>query len=186
MPAALPDVPWHLIQAAVCDLELSYEETATRYGIKSATIRQRAKRYKWPIPAVVRERVKEKLLERSQKQKIEVSRSLSQTEQKADIWLERQEEARVLGYEVGIKALKDAKKKPLSVETWKDLNYANDIVRKATGLDKQDQQQGNPFGWLIHMSKGNSFEQEGTASIVEIESNTMIADTSLDRPSRSS
>lgn len=175
MPAALQDVPWHLIQAAICDHEFSYEDTAKKYGIKSATIRQRAKRYKWPIPAAVHARVKEKLLERSQQKQIEVSRTLSQTEQKADIWLERQEEARNLGYSVGIEALKSAKKKPLPVNSWKDLNYANDIVRKATGLDKQDQVQQNPFGWLVTLSKSSAIEQKQGQDVIEIESNTIIA-----------
>lgn len=171
MPAAIKGIPWDLIKDAICSLGLTYDQVAQKYGIKAATIRKRAQRYSWPIPSAVTNRLQTIVAQRSNAVSQKVSQNTLLTQQKADLWLERQQEARETAFSVGMHALRKAKDVPIEAKSWKDLNYANDIVRKAAGLDKQDGERPvNPWGFVVGVFQqmGGSIGPEKTANAVEV------------------
>lgn len=116
-------VDWQPIRIAVMTGGLSYEEASAKFGVKSNTIAQKAKREGWKVTD----------LERA-----EVQRAIALSSAVKESWADRGEQHRHRMFGIATKAIEAAN---LSApRNWRDMETADKIARRAAGLEDADAQ----------------------------------------------
>jgi hypothetical protein len=129
-------IAWKDVKAA-CEVEgLTITEVCARYRLKYPAVYARATRGKWSVISSVKKRAKE-----LQKREAELETSAAQ-------WARRGGVHRDLVFNLAHGALAKAKLKP--PRTFKEAKIADDMARKACGLDEQDR--ASDF-LLIHINE---------------------------------
>ncbi len=143
MPAAL-SIDWPTVRSAV-EAGASYAKCAEVFGIKETAIRKRASLDKWLVPSRLRGIVSRASVRR-------VSQEVSQTlgeRAVAESWQERAESHRALMFGKATEALRAAV--PPALRTWRDLEIADRVARKAAGLEGSGAPEVSVFfqaGWF--------------------------------------
>ena len=138
-PQKISEKTWRSVEAAVC-AGMGYTEAAKRFGIRSPhAIIMRARRNRWPVPSRIKERTR--ALQLSVKARAEANEEQRDCNEKsiealAESWQERGEQHRIAAFRAAHNAfLKACLPAP---ETWRELELADRIARRAAGLDSQD------------------------------------------------
>jgi len=146
-------VVWSDVKNA-CEIEgLTVNEVCTRYKLKYSAVYARASRGKWKVISSVKKRAKE-----LQKREAELETSAAQ-------WARRGGVHRDLVFNLAHNALAKAKLRP--PRTFKEAKIADEMARKACGLDKGDSAQ---HAVLIHINEMDAGEPVPIeASVIEPE-----------------
>lgn len=129
---------WQAVEKAVC-AGMGYSEAARRFGVRSPhAIIMRARRNRWPVPSRIVERAH--ALQRSVTARAAVTEGIRQgneevAESLAASWAEKGEQHRALAFGLSHTAL--AKSKPPALQTWRDMEIADKMARRAAGLDSE-------------------------------------------------
>jgi hypothetical protein len=146
-------VAWKDVKSA-CEIEgLTITEVCTRYKLKYPAVYARATRGKWSVISSVKKRAKE-----LQKREDELTTTASE-------WLRRGDVHRDLVFNLAHDALAKAKLKP--PRTFKEAKIADEMARKACGLDERDA--ASDF-LLIHINELDASEPHPVeASVIDAE-----------------
>jgi hypothetical protein len=129
-------VAWSDVKTA-CEIEgLTINEVCTRFRLKYPAVYARATRGKWKVISAIKKRAKE-----LQKREAELTTTGAQ-------WAKRGETHRELVFKVAHGALAKAKLKP--PRTFKEAKLADDMARKACGLDINE---GVSQSMLVHLNE---------------------------------
>jgi hypothetical protein len=118
-------VPWTGIQRLIESGSIGYAEAAKKMGVSVEAVRQKAYRERWLSP----ERVKKAAGSLCAVMPEEVLQDA------ADSWREKGECHRVRVFELAHEALQRARLP--TVKTWSDAQVADNMARKAIGLDDE-------------------------------------------------
>lgn len=160
MPAALADVPWDQIRQDRL-AGMSYDDLSAKYGVKSATIAQRASRYGWKCSTIIARKEAKRAVANAVK--AHVSQGLAelkpQLEQAAQEWIQGAREAASKVVKQ-VSSRLDASQEPEDlVKLANALDRADTVGRRALRLDAPEATNaGRP---LVSMHFG-----EGSLSIV--------------------
>ena len=117
-------IAWKDVKNA-CEIEgLTITEVCTRYKLKYPAVYARATRGKWKVVSSINKRAKE-----LQKREAELTTTAAQ-------WAKRGDAHRDLVFNLAHSALAKAKLRP--PRTFKEAKVADDMARKACGLDDRD------------------------------------------------
>jgi hypothetical protein len=141
---------WRLVEVAVCS-GMSWTEAAHKFGINdSATIKMRAKRHSWVLPAKIVKRVEQLRTRKNVTQSAVRSNNEKLLEVVAESWVQRAERHKVVAFDLAHKALADAAKSGgIPLDGWKDADLADKIARRSSGLDSRDKQSGAAAGMTL-------------------------------------
>jgi|SRR3989442_1713105 len=129
-------VAWSDVKTA-CEIEgLTINEVCTRFRLKYSAVYARATRGKWKVISAIKKRAKELA-----KKDAELTTTAAQ-------WAKRGETHRELVFRIGHEALRKGRLKPPC--TFKEAKIADDMARKACGLDVSD---GVSQSVLIHINE---------------------------------
>ena len=97
----------------------------------------KAKRNGWAVPSKIAERTRAlqaryKACESNRKSNEEVIQAV------AESWAEKGEAHRTLAFDLAHNALREAAKKGLQIESWRDADLADKSARRNAGLDDSD------------------------------------------------
>ncbi|HWX16565.1 MAG TPA: hypothetical protein VNY07_08265 [Chthoniobacterales bacterium] len=144
----------------MCEVEgLTITEICARFRLKYPAVYARATRGKWTVISSVKKRAKE-----LQKREAELKTSAAE-------WARRGDAHRDLVFGLAHGALAKAKLKP--PRTFKEAKIADEMARKACGLDEGD---SAPHALLIHINELDAGEP------VPIEASVIDAELSPDGP----
>ena len=146
-------VAWSDVKNA-CEIEgLTINEVCTRYRLKYSAVYARAARGQWKVISTIKKRAKE-----LQKREAELTTTASE-------WARRGDAHRDLIFNLAHNALAKAKLRP--PRTFKEAKTADDMARKACGLDDRDT--ASDF-LLIHINELDAGEPRPIeASVIEAE-----------------
>jgi hypothetical protein len=146
-------VAWSDVKNA-CEVEgLTISEVCARFGLKYQAVYARATRGKWSVISSVKKRAKE-----LQKREAELATTAAQ-------WARRGDVHRDLVFNLAHGGLAKAKLK--APRTFKEAKIADDMARKACGLDEGDPAQ---HALLIHLNELDAGEPVPIeASVIEAE-----------------
>jgi hypothetical protein len=107
----------------------------------------RSKRHKWPVGSRIQRRVEAlqearyKARERYKPYEQQRNSNAQATEALAESWVERGEAHRAVAFDLAHNALRDAAKKGLPIESWRDADLADKTARRSAGLDDEERSQ---------------------------------------------
>jgi hypothetical protein len=117
-------IPWAAIEQC-CIAGMTNTEAAAKFGVKADTVQRRALRHKWTTPLAVAKR------------SAQLARETSATvETVAQDWLEKGEAHRIKAFDIASESV--AKFKPKAPKSFRELESADRIARRAAGLDVAD------------------------------------------------
>jgi hypothetical protein len=117
---------WAAIKSA-CISGMSYAEASRAFGIRiPETILMKSKREHWPVPNRVEQRSRA------------LQTNVLATETLAANWVEKAEQHRALAFQLAHDSLKEAAKKGLPIESWRDADLADKSARRNAGLDSEE------------------------------------------------
>jgi hypothetical protein len=152
-------IPWGDVKNA-CEVEgLTITEVCARYKLKYPAIYARASRGRWKVISTIKKRAQE-----LQKREAELKTSAAE-------WARRGDAHRDLVFGLAHGALAKAKLKP--PRTFKEAKIADEMARKACGLDDGDSAQ---HALLIHINELDAGEP------MPIEATVIEAELSSDAP----
>ena len=132
---------WLAIEKAVC-AGMGYSQAARTFGIRSPhAIIMRSRRDKWPVPSRVEERARQlqdSLQRRSMAAEQRRDGNEITTETLAQSWAEKGEAHRAIAFDLAHTALREAARKGLPIESWRDADLADKSARRNAGLDDSD------------------------------------------------
>jgi hypothetical protein len=154
------NIPWIEIERE-CIAGLTFEDAGRKFNVKAGTIRRRSLRHHWPTPTAVVKRARALGLKSAEK-----------TLDKAAVdWTEKGETHRIKAFEIASESV--AKFKPKAPKTFRELEAADKIARRAAGLDVSEVQ----VQTLIQMNESiNEFDQQ-PEEIVDAEVIEVIPDS---------
>lgn len=116
-------IDWQPIRIAVMTGGLSYDEASAKFGVKSNTIAQKAKREGWKV---------------TDRERAEIERAKALSIAVRESWAERGERHRNAMFDLASRAIGEAKVP--APKNWRDLETADKIARRAAGLEDADAQ----------------------------------------------
>lgn len=148
---------------------MSIPDAARKFGLKPNTVRVRAIRNNWPTPDAIAKRAKELTVPEKNDKVIQAA---------AEDWNAKGEAHRKVAFEIATESIKQFKAKP--PKNFRELKAADDIARRAAGLDISEVNQQTLI--MMH-ERVNSFEDEQPEEIIEGEVIVeTIADTAPQLP----
>jgi hypothetical protein len=137
---AISPETWKPIEAAICIGGLGYSEAGRKFGIEPHAIMMRAKRHGWAVPSKIAKRVE--ALQKSVTERAVCERNRACNDKVVDTiaesWAERGEKHRALTFDLAHNALREAAKKGLPIESWRDADLADKTARRNAGLDDSE------------------------------------------------
>jgi helix-turn-helix, Psq domain len=129
------EADWDSIKIAVCG-GLTLKEAANAYGVPRETIKKRAQRQNWPTPTAIKTEA-ERVLNKAGMSLSPVKSPVSPTSVIAKNWAEKAESHRVLAFKMARKALLKADRRRLPLKDWSDIEKADKMARRASGLESE-------------------------------------------------
>jgi hypothetical protein len=142
-PQVIAPEVWVAIEKACCG-GLGYSACARKFGVSVFAIMARSKRNKWPVGSRIQRRVEAlqearyKARERYKPYEQQRNSNAQATEALAESWAERGEAHRALAFDLAHTALREAARKGLPIESWRDADLADKSARRNAGLDDSD------------------------------------------------
>ena len=139
-PQAIDSETWKTVEAAICIGGLGYSEAGRKFGIEPHAIMMKAKRHGWPVPSKIAKRVE--ALQKSVTERAVCERNRACNDKVVDTiaesWAERGEAHRALAFDLAHNALREAARKGLPIENWRDADLADKSARRNAGLDDSE------------------------------------------------
>jgi hypothetical protein len=132
MPQAISPATWLSIEKAVV-AGMGYSEASRAFNVSVHAIMMKSKRNHWPVASRIQQRAKAL-------QARYIANDLT-TEALAQSWAEKGEAHRVVAFNLAHTALREATKKGLPIESWRDADLADKTARRNAGLDNEERSQ---------------------------------------------
>jgi hypothetical protein len=142
-PRTIDEITWRNIEAAICIGGLGYTECGRKFNVSPHAIMMRAKRHGWAVPSKIAKRVE--ALQKSVTERAVCERNRACNDKVVDTiaksWAERGEAHRALAFDLAHKALREAARKGVAIESWRDADLADKVGRRNSGLDNEERSQ---------------------------------------------
>ena len=139
-PQQISPQTWKAVEAAVCIGGLGYSEAGRKFGIEPHAIMMKAKRHGWALPSMIQKRVE--ALQKSVTERAVCEGNRACNDQAVEIiaqsWVEKAEAHRAIAFDLAHTALREAARKGLPIESWRDADLADKSARRNAGLDDSD------------------------------------------------
>ena len=139
-PQAIDSETWKTVEAAMCIGGLGYSEAGRKFGIEPHAIMMKAKRHGWALPSMIQKRVE--ALQKSVTERAVCEGNRACNDQAVEIiaqsWVEKAEAHRAIAFDLAHTALREAARKGLPIESWRDADLADKSARRNAGLDDSD------------------------------------------------
>ena len=140
---------WEAVKSA-CIAGMGFSEAARTFGINNAhAVIMKSRAQHWPIPSRVQERARQLQLQlQRQSEAAQEARNGNEKaiEAAAQSWAEKGEMHRQLAFSLANSSLAAAAKAGLPIETWRDAHLADQVARKASGLDHDHHEGERQYG----------------------------------------
>jgi hypothetical protein len=131
---------WKAIETVICVGGMGYSEAARKFGVTPHRIMMRAKRHGWAVPSKIAKRVE--ALQKSVTERAVCEGNRACNDQAVEIiaqsWVEKAEAHRAIAFDLAHTALREAARKGLPIESWRDADLADKSARRNAGLDDSD------------------------------------------------
>ena len=139
-PQQITPQTWKAVEAAVCIGGLGYSEAGRKFGIEPHAIMMKAKRHGWALPSMIQKRVE--ALQKSVTERAVCEGNRACNDQAGEIiaqsWVEKAEAHRAIAFDLAHTALREAARKGLPIECWRDASLADVVGRRNAGLDDSE------------------------------------------------
>jgi hypothetical protein len=139
-PQAIDSETWKTVEAAMCIGGLGYSEAGRKIGIEPHAIMMKAKRHGWALPSMIQKRVE--ALQKSVTERAVCEGNRACNDQAVEIiaqsWVEKAEAHRAIAFDLAHTALREAARKGLPIESWRDADLADRSARRNAGLDSEE------------------------------------------------
>ena len=139
-PQAIDSETWKTVEAAMCIGGLGYSEAGRKFGIEPHAIMMKAKRHGWALPSMIQKRVE--ALQKSVTERAVCEGNRACNDQAVEViarsWVEKAEAHRAIAFNLAHTALREAARKGLPIESWRDADLADRTARRAAMLDSEE------------------------------------------------